>query len=62
MLLFLIFFGRNTVDTLLTKGWAFGKGNTFKDTVDGRDPVNSPVDMVVYPVIYRGFIHPNGGE
>ena len=32
MLLSLIFFGRNTVDTLLTKGWAFGKGNTFTDT------------------------------
>ena len=21
----------------------------------------SPVDMAVYPMIYKGFIHPNGG-
>ena len=37
----------------------------MSSTVDGseirRSPVEGKVDLVVYPMILQGFIHPNGG-
>ena len=34
--------------------------NKSRHTVGGRNPANL-LKLVVYPIIYEGFIHPNGG-